>query len=123
MISSLYQEILCNMKKALDGREVVLVQDRDSSHISRSTLTWMERNGLDFINLPSKSPDLSVMETYVSVLRRKFFQERSYSLQEGRVRFYQAWNSLKMEKIHESIKEYPSRLQECIHHKGQGTRY
>ncbi|USP74623.1 hypothetical protein yc1106_01897 [Curvularia clavata] len=58
------------------GGDWILWQDRDSAHTSKETLRWMELHGLDYILSPPKSPDLSVMETWVSPIRRDFWQQR-----------------------------------------------
>ncbi|KAF1936060.1 hypothetical protein EJ02DRAFT_459832, partial [Clathrospora elynae] len=59
------------------------INDCDSAHIPKETLEWMDINGMPYINSSPKSPDMSIMETWVSPLRCKFFECWVASLQAG----------------------------------------
>lgn len=94
------------------GGDWILWQDRDSAHTSKETLRWMELHGLDYILSPPKSPDLSVMETWVSPIRRDFWQQRCATKAQGLRRFHEIWRALNQEKINKTVDGYPLRLQE-----------
>jgi hypothetical protein len=61
------------------GGDYILWQDRDSAHISEKTLRWMDTHGMPYILNASKSPDTSIMKTWVSPLRRKFCSRKCTS--------------------------------------------
>jgi hypothetical protein len=58
------------LDEQLLGKEYIFVQDRDSAYLSKITSSFMERKGIDYLELPSNPPNLSVMETYVSIFVR-----------------------------------------------------
>lgn len=105
-------EILPALKKYLlqRGGEWILWQDCDSAHISKKTLEYMDINGWDYINSPPKSPDLSIMETWVSPLRRNFFKRKCTTEAAGIKRFYRVWDELDVEKINSTVNSYPFRM-------------
>ncbi|KAF2180030.1 hypothetical protein K469DRAFT_693504 [Zopfia rhizophila CBS 207.26] len=87
-------------------------------------LNWMDKHGMDHVEEPSSSPDFSVMETWVNVLRQKFCQRRIASGHAGVNRFSKIWRELKPEKINKSIDSYPARLYECMERtEGRATKY
>jgi len=116
--------ILPKLKEQILGRELVLWQDRDSAHVSRATLSWMDRNGMDYINSSTKSPDLSIMETWVHSIRRRFTARRVATAEAGVKRFYRVIEELDQERINRSIDLYPKRLRECKNlYRGAMTKY
>ena len=124
MNSATYLKILSKLKAQILGKGLVLWQDCDSAHISQKVLNWMERNGMDYINSSPKSPDLSIMETWVGPLRRKFTRTRIATAEAGKKRFYQVFKELDQEKINDTIDRYPQRLDDCVKvYHGQMTKY
>ncbi|KAF1938596.1 hypothetical protein EJ02DRAFT_514399 [Clathrospora elynae] len=106
------------------GGEWILWQDCDSAHISKKTLNWMDINRPDYINSSPKSPDLSIIETWVSLLKRKFYKRRCLSQKAGVDRFYKVWNELKPEHINQTIDSYPACLHACKNiYKGLATKH
>ncbi|USP75848.1 hypothetical protein yc1106_03122 [Curvularia clavata] len=115
MDSKTYTEyVLPELQKYLlrVGGEYILWQDRDSSHTSKKTLRWMELHGMDYILSPPKSPDLSVMETWVSPLKRQFWQQSCATRVQGQQRFRRIWRALEKLKVNKTIDNYPLRLQQ-----------
>jgi hypothetical protein len=73
---------------------------------------------------PSKSPNFSVMETWIKPLREKFFEQECWSGEEGVQKFYNVWRELKPEKINMTIDAYPKRLYDCLRvTDGRATKY
>lgn len=123
MNSDTFLQLLPQLHREILGLERILYADRDSTHISKSTLNWMDLHGMEYLIGPPKSPDLSIMETWVKVLREKFYQRRCASTHAGVQRFYKVWADLNPEKINETIDSYPARLHEVIRVEGRATRY
>jgi hypothetical protein len=92
------------------GGDYILWQDRDSAHISEKTLRWMDTHGMPYILSASKSPDTSIMETWVSPLRHKFYSRKCTSEKQGVNRFYEVWKQLDPKKINRTIDYHPTRL-------------
>jgi hypothetical protein len=65
------------------GGDWILWQNLDSPHISKDTLKHLYINGWDHIESYTKLPDFSIMETWVSPLRRKFFCTEMYVYRQG----------------------------------------
>jgi hypothetical protein len=68
---------------------------------------------MDYILSPSKSPDLSNMETYASPIKRTFYNKRCNSKKQGMERFYEVWRNLGCERINNTIDSYTKRLEDC----------
>ncbi|KAF2820806.1 hypothetical protein CC86DRAFT_411629 [Ophiobolus disseminans] len=92
------------------GGDYILWQDRDSAHISKWTLNWMDTHGMPYILSSPKSPDMSIIETWVSPLRRKFFSKKCTTEEQGVKQFYTVFKELKPERINGTIDAYPNRL-------------
>ena len=106
------------------GGEYFLWQDRDSAHISKKTLRYMDYHGMGYIVSPPKSPDMSIMETWVSPIRRKFYYQYCESERQGVRRFYDVWEKLDRKKINKTVNNYPTRLQEIIDtYQGRASKY
>jgi len=124
MNAKTYIKILSKLQAHILGRELVLWQDCDSAHVSQKVLDWMDYNGMEYINSSPKYPDLSIMETWVGPLRRKFTRTRIATAEAGRKRFYKVFKELDQEKINKTIDAYPQRLDDCIKiYQGQMTKY
>jgi len=76
-----------------------------------------------YITSARKSPDFLVIETWVSVLRRQFYNKRCITGRQGVERFFNIWRELNFEKINETIDSYPARLHECRRVEGRATKY
>jgi hypothetical protein len=94
------------------GGDYILWQDRDSAHISEQTLRWMDTHGMPYIISASKSPDTSIMETWVSPIRRKFYSRKCSNEKQGVKRFYEVLKNLDQDKINRTIDAYPKRLKD-----------
>ncbi|KAF1943922.1 hypothetical protein EJ02DRAFT_420912 [Clathrospora elynae] len=87
-----------------------LWQDWDSAHISQRTLKWMDEHGMPYILSSSKSPNMSIMETWVLPLRRRFHAKGCNTEAQGLKRFYEVWREIKPSRINRTIDHYPQRL-------------
>ncbi|KAJ5031779.1 hypothetical protein PSV08DRAFT_385856 [Bipolaris maydis] len=106
------------------GGEYILWQDRDSAHISKKTLEYMDHHGMGYILSPPKSPDMSIMETWVAPIRRKFYMRRCATQREGVQRFYKVLDSVEQEKINKTVDQYPHRLQNIVDiYHGRASKY
>lgn len=74
----------------------------------------MDKHDMERLESPPKSPNLSIIETWVHSLRRKFFKRRVASGEAGVHRFYPVWKELDPKTINKTINAYPKRLHDCI---------
>jgi hypothetical protein len=65
------------------GGKYILYQNRDSMHILKESIAWMNKNGMNQIEGPSTSPDMSIMETWVKPLKQKFYSRTCYAKAES----------------------------------------
>jgi hypothetical protein len=106
------------------GTELILYQDLDSAHVSYDVIKWMDQCGINHLEGPPSSPDLSIMETWVQPLRRTFAKELCTTAQQGINRFYRYFEESKEEKVNKAIDSYPARLHEVIERtQGAATKY
>ena len=123
MDSKTYIKILEELIPVLRSRGLILVQDKDSAHISKEVVKWQQANHCRVLNLPSKSPDLSVLETWAGALRTHFFERKTVSESAGKNRAEQCFYALDQKKINQCIKSYRKRLHECCRTNGRMTKY
>jgi hypothetical protein len=111
-------KILPRLQQEILGRDLILWQDRDSAHISKTVLDWMDKHRIEYLNSPPKSPDLLIMETWVHSLRKRFTARRVETAEAG------IWRKLDQQKVNKTIDNYPRRLSRCINiYNGGMTEY
>jgi DDE superfamily endonuclease len=123
MNSATYIEILKDLTPILRARGLKLVQDNNSAHVSKQVIKWQQENGCEVLNLPSKSPDLSVMETWAGALRTHFFERKTVSEKAGKARAESCFWNLDQAKINQNILSYRARLHSCKEFGGAMTKY
>ena len=67
--AEIYINILSKLQKEILGKKLILWQDYDSVYLSKKVINQMDKHGIDYIKGPLTSPDLSIMETWVKLLR------------------------------------------------------
>ena len=83
----------------------------------------MNQQDLDHITAPARSSDMSVMETWMSSLRRRFYARRTASIKTGMKRFKKVFNELPQNKINQNVVSYRARLHELQRMSGNMTKY
>jgi hypothetical protein len=77
MTSKVYIEvILPTIKDDLLSQGLTLIQDANSAHTYKATTTYIQKQGLSIITLPSVSPNLSILELIANPIKRKFHAQR-----------------------------------------------
>jgi mevalonate pyrophosphate decarboxylase len=71
----------------------------------------------------SKSPDLSVIETFIKPIKDKFFKRRVKTEAQARQRLNDILNKLDLKKFQKNIDRYTARLHECNRSGGEMTRF
>jgi hypothetical protein len=125
MTSKVYMEvILPAIKDNLLSQGLTLIQDADSAYTCKATTTYIQKQGLYIITLPSVSPDLSILESMANPIKRKFHAQRCTI--DGAVlkRFTGVFNKeLDKKTIQHYYDYYTKILWDCKRAKEQMTSY
>lgn len=72
ILSSTYLESIRN----LGVLSPILLSDNETTHGSASTVRYMQRNDIEFIKIPSNSPDLNCLENLLSIWKKNVYKNR-----------------------------------------------
>jgi hypothetical protein len=125
MTTKFYTEvILPQLLEDFQDQGLILCQDADSAHTSKTTITWAEKRNLPLITLPSVSPDLSILESIAHPLTRKFHAQRCSTEKASMARFTRIFEKeTDQGTIQHMYKYYTKRLHDCRRADGQMTKY
>lgn len=100
-----------------------LQQDNAPAHSSFETHVWMVENGIDVMNWPPMSPDLTCIENAWGIVKRKFAPEKRTTLEEWKGRVEKFWDSLPLDLFEALILSQERRIEACIKARGGHTKY
>ena len=102
-----------------------LVQDNAPIHSSASTLAWLNNNNIEFLDWPSRSPDLNPMETLWSNMSRDIYsQGRQYAnVRQLKDAINVAWANITVEQLSNLSNSMSGRIFQCIFMRGGYTKY
>lgn len=127
--SEKYQTILENYLlpsiEKLKNREgeYIFQQDGASCHTSKLTRKWLKEHGLDPMDWPSSSPDMSPIETLWNEMKKKLRSRPARTLEELKIRLAEIWLSFTPEFCAKLIATMPNRMKAVIQRKGDVTQY
>jgi hypothetical protein len=107
-------------------------QDNAKIHLAHDTMTWLVSHGIELLEWPPNSPDLSPIENVWSLLKRKLQNLFPYlrdlkDNEADRAEFERcvqvAWQALDQAQIQKILRSLPDRLRACIHARGWYTKY
>ena len=102
---------------------LILCQDGDGSHTSQLVKTYTQNYGLEVLNLPHKSPDLSIFETLANPLKKEFQKERHTTNRATMSSFVKIFEELDQEMIQGLYNNNYDRLEECLERLGEMTHF
>ena len=124
MSSKVYiEQILSALREDMYKEDLTLCQDVDSGHIAGTTLKWAKENNFSLLTLPGVSPDLSILESLASPLKRRFHSTRCASESAGLTRFIKLFKEIDQGMIQGMYNKYNHRLEACKEASGQMTKY
>ena len=103
------------------GPGFLLVQDNARPHVARVCRQFLDDEGIDAIDWPSRSPDLNHIEhlwdvMYQCIRRRQVLPQTVQELTDALI---QVWEEIPQDTIHRLIRSMPRRCRECIQaHRG-----
>jgi len=93
-------------------------QDNDPKHKSKIVKTWIESNGIDTIEFPPYSPDLSPIENVWADLKRRVEQHNSTSLTDLERHVREEWATTDRNFLTHIVHSMPERCKLVLKHKG-----
>ncbi|KAA6403704.1 MAG: hypothetical protein EZS28_000774 [Streblomastix strix] len=107
------------------GVKFQLYQDNAPIHVARSTIKFLKENEIDYVNAPSKSPDLNPIENWWTEISRAVYRDAlSYNDRETlREAILREWPKLDAEKRKTVVMSEPNRLIKVLKVNGEWIKY
>lgn len=106
-------------------RRGLFQQDNARAHTARATMQFLNQNGINVLDWPSFSPDLSPIEHLWDELGRTVRKRNPppQNVQQLRQALIAEWNNLPQQKVLTLIQSMRRRIQACINANGGHTKY
>ncbi len=120
-IKVLEQHMLPSRRRLFQGRPCVFQQDNAKPHTAAITTAWLRSRRVRVLNWPACSPDLSPIENFCRIIKRKIHQRRPWTLQQLETYIRQEWDQIPTPKLQKLITSMPRRLQTVLKRRGDAT--
>lgn len=109
----------------MDPEEVIYQQDNASAHKAKICLEWFEEQGIELLEWPPNSPDLSPIENLWGELKRRLgeYPEPPGGILELWTRVEEVWNGLETDYCQRLIEGMPERMAMVLKRKGKSIPY
>lgn len=107
------------------GPGFLLMHDNARPHVARVCRQYLEDEGIETIEWPSRSPDLNPIEHLWDIMFRSIRRRQvaPQTVQQLRDALTQIWEEMPQDTIRRLIRSMPRRCQACIQARGGHTRY
>ena len=102
----------------------VFQQDSAPAHTSQLALDYLDEHGIDYLDWPSSSPDLSPIENICHILKQRLGQKRCPKSCEQVLEWVtEVWDEICEKHCPNLYDSMERRLDSCIKNKGGHTNY
>lgn len=110
---------------AIGPDRFIFQDDNARPHRARIIHAFLEEQGIEHLDWPSKSPDLSPIENLWKVLRAKVCERLRphHRLDDLPQLLHEAWERIPQQLVRRLISTMHKRCRECIAHEGGHTHY
>ncbi len=122
-IKVLEQHMLPSRCRLFQGRPCVFQQDNAKPHTAAITTAWLRSRRVRVLNWPACSPDLSPIEKFWCIIKRKIRQRRPQTFQQLEIYIRQEWDQIPTPKLQKLITSMPRRLQTVLKRRGDATTW
>ena len=119
-------DYLLPFANATYGDDFIFQQDNCSVHKSRDTKQYLQEEGVEVLEWPSKSPDLNPIENLWGILVRMVYNDgkkRYKNKAELREALILNWSKIRLSTVHKLVSTMPDRCMEIIERKGWKIHY
>jgi transposase len=95
------QQYLLPVAQTISGPGWIYQQDNAKIHTSNSTMTWLKRKKVRYIDWPACSPDLNIIENLWGILARRVYQNgRQYNnISELKQAIVREWDKIEINEV------------------------
>ncbi|KAG2469896.1 TC1A transposase, partial [Polypterus senegalus] len=128
MTAAMYRNILDEnlLQSALHlrlGRRFIFQQDNNPNHKAKISKEWLQDNSVKFLELPSHSPDLNLIDHLWRDLKMAVHRRFPSNLMELERCCKEEWAKLAKDRCAKLVASYSKRLEAVIAAKGASTKY
>lgn len=124
--SQKYQEILAEAEDSLLGlqpKSFVFQHDGATSHTSKSTSDWLQKNKWTVSSWPANSADLNPIENLWGLMKNEVRKRKIKDVENLKIIIQEIWDDISIKTIKSLIQSMPTRLESCIEKKGGQIKY
>ena len=110
---------------SLQANNIIFQQDNDSKHTSCAAYKWFKDHGIEVLEWPPQSPDLSPIENLWEYLERRLaaYENEPSGMLELWERIEIEWNKIPADICLNLIESMPRRIAAVLKAKGGYTKY
>lgn len=108
-----------------DTGTMLFQQDNASIHVSRLSKEWFNRNNVNLLPWPAKSPDLNPMENAWAAMVRNIYRDNKqyHHIDELKAAILREWQTLPQADLDNLVDSMPHRLAKVRTHRGDFIGY
>ncbi|KAL1914631.1 uncharacterized protein VTP21DRAFT_8042 [Calcarisporiella thermophila] len=109
----------------LSKDQVIFQQSNAPTHVARSTMEWIEENGITLLDWPSMSPDLNPIESIWAKLTHLLEnrEQKPSSIEELWDAIQELWEKIEPEFCVKAIETMPQRIKDVLEARGGRTSW
>lgn len=118
----LEESLLPSIPKLAHCGEFTFQQDGASSHKAKTTKNWLQYKQM-FLDWPSNSPDLSPIEHFWWLMKRKLRNKPQWSISDLKIKLQEIWDSISREYCQNLFKSMSKHVKCVIQARGEVTQF